>query len=132
MHPKIKIFTKILAQIIKKPYLCITKNEEIKSNQSKIKVMNTIFLSNYRPANDMFTTYDEIAEIERELGLEGKTKEQLTEARNEVVKYYSEAIRVLDSMNERDEAYNTMLAMQSVTAAIDHLKLKAGASVEEL
>lgn len=94
--------------------------------------MNTIFLSNYRPKSDMFTTFGEIDEIKRELGLEGKSKQELSEVRNEVVKYYSEAIKALSAMNESEDAYQTMIAMQSVTATIDHLKLLAGASVEEL
>lgn len=94
--------------------------------------MNTEFLAAYKPANDKFTTFEEVDTIKRELGLDGLDKYQLTDVRNNVVLFYSERMHESEAAGKRDEAYDLMTSMQSVTAAIDHLKLSAGASVCEL
>jgi hypothetical protein len=87
-----------------------------------------IFLKGYEPMNERFTSDEEIAMIARYLGLEGKNGENLCRVRNEVVEFYhdlEDKYRALtNSFN--DLAWRTHDAMMSVTAVIDHYKVKVG------
>ena len=75
------------------------------------------FLNTYKPADEFFTSFEEMHTIRVKLGL---TRDNLKEKRNEVVKFYSDK---MNRQRENGEDYwATMTAMQSVTAVIDHYK----------
>lgn len=85
--------------------------------------MNT-FLNTYKPANERFTSFEEMALIEEKLNLKSV---DLFETRNKVVQFYSDKMQF-----EREHGldyWDTMTAMQSVTAVIDHFKIQKGMPV---
>lgn len=78
--------------------------------------INKEFLKDYTPENNFFTSAKEMKLVESVLQLNDKTYEELTEIRNEVVKFYSE---IMASVS-REESFEYMDALQSVTAVIDN------------
>lgn len=74
------------------------------------------FLKNYKPANDLFTSWDEVRKIGEVLELDGMPLEDMRECRNQVVKLYSDMLE-----DGQDDNYTLMTSMMSVTAAIDHI-----------
>ena len=91
------------------------------------------FLNDYRPADPIFTSFDEVYTIKEkvvaELISENKelTPENVRQVRNQVVKFYD---KFFESCTDfRTENYAKMEALQSVTAAIDYLITKIGGEV---
>jgi hypothetical protein len=74
------------------------------------------FLKNYKPASDLFTSWDEVKKIGEVLELDGMPLEDMRECRNQVVKLYSNMFE-----DGHEDNYTLMTSMMSVTAAIDHL-----------
>ena len=91
------------------------------------------FLNDYRPADPIFTSFDEVYTIKEqvvaELNSENKelTPENVRQVRNQVVKFYD---KFFESCTDfRTENYAKMEALQSVTASIDYLIIKLGGEV---
>ena len=91
------------------------------------------FLNDYRPADPIFTSFDEVYTIKEqvvaELNYENRelTPENVRQVRNQVVKFYD---KFFESCTDfRTENYAKMEALQSVTAAIDYLIIKLGGEV---
>lgn len=98
--------------------------------------MNTIFaesiyefLKNYKPANRMFTSEDEIDLISETLNLPELDAEERCRTRNEVVRYYDELMDaevIYDENGEykcrTDKYWELINSMQSVTTVIDYYK----------
>lgn len=86
------------------------------------KIMNTLFFYNdetkdflkgYTPANEHFTSVDEIKEVTENLCLDlALDAEDVRKIRNSVVLFYTEL--------SRSENRSYMAPMQSVTAVCDH------------
>lgn len=93
-------------------------------------LINTTFLSEYKPANWLFTSKEEMKKINRALPVDdafGMTLEDyaknksfnyLRMIRDQVVEFYSEKIR--KAVRNSDEEKSLIEAMQSVTGVIDH------------
>lgn len=91
------------------------------------------FLNDYRPADPIFTSFDEVYTIKEkvvaELNSENKelTPENVRQVRNQVVRFYD---KFFESYTEtHTENYAKMEALQSVTAAIDYFIIKLGGEV---
>ena len=91
------------------------------------------FLNDYRPADPIFTSFDEVYTIKEkvvaELNSENKeiTPENVQQVRNQVVMFYD---KFFESYTEtHTENYAKMEALQSVTAAIDYFIIKLGGEV---
>ena len=91
------------------------------------------FLNDYRPADPIFTSFDEVHTIKEqviaELNSENKeiTPKNVQQVRNQVVKFYD---KFFESYTEtHTENYAKMEALQSVTAAIDYFIIKLGGEV---
>lgn len=91
------------------------------------------FLNDYRPADPIFTSFDEVHTIKEqviaELNSENKeiTPENVQQVRNQVVKFYDKFFE--SCIDFRTENYAKMEALQSVTAAIDYLITTIGGEV---
>ena len=91
------------------------------------------FLNDYRPADPIFTSFDEVHTIKEqviaELNSENKelTPENVRQVRNQVVKFYDKFFE--SCIDFRTENYAKMEALQSVTAAIDYFIIKLGGEV---
>ena len=91
------------------------------------------FLNDYRPADPIFTSFDEVHTIKEqviaELNSENKeiTPENVQQVRNQAVRFYD---KFFESCTDfRTENYAKMEALQSVTAAIDYFIIKLGGEV---
>lgn len=91
------------------------------------------FLNDYRPADPIFTSFDEVYTIKEkvigELIFEKKevTPENVRQIRNQVVRFYD---KFFESCTDfRTENYAKMEALQSVTAAIDYLITTIGGDI---
>lgn len=82
------------------------------------------FLNTYKPENRRFTTMREIKLIEKELDLRNV---DLFETRNNVVKFYHDKMEF--ERTHGLDYWDTMEAMQSITAVIDHFKVLKGQEV---
>lgn len=92
------------------------------------------FLNDYRPADPIFTSFDEVYTIKEkvigELIFEKKevTPENVRQVRNQVVKFYDKFFEsCTDTRTEK--FYDKMEALQSVTAAIDYLITTIGGDI---
>jgi hypothetical protein len=107
--------------------------EDIRRNQRRLFRATTAYgnmtrdnrlianFTNYRPADDMFTSNAEIEQINRHFGLERRTVESLMALRNNVVDYFDNNYR------QTDERWDRMPWMQSITAVIDeYIRRKGG------
>lgn len=97
------------------------------------------FLNEYTPANEHFTSNEEIARINEVLGLESLDRDGLFHLRNEVVMFYSDAEEKEIKYDENGEYagrterfWSLNNAMMSVTAVIDHYKYSIGVPVSEI
>ena len=92
-------------------------------------LINTIFLSDYRPINSHYTSFEEMEKINRALTINdfGMTLEHyaknnsynyLQMIRDQVVEFYSEKIQ--NAVRNSDEEKYLIEAMQSVTGVIDY------------
>lgn len=79
--------------------------------------MNEVFLANYFPASDIFTSRKEIDMIIENLNINNKTVSELQELRDNVVEYYHPLI---------DIDFSYMSSMQSITSVIDYVKYNKG------
>lgn len=79
--------------------------------------MNEVFLANYFPVDDMFTSRKEIDMIIENLNINNKTVSELQELRDNVVEYYHSLI---------DVDFSYMSSMQSITSVIDYVKYNKG------
>lgn len=85
------------------------------------------WLENYKPEDDHFTSKYEMQEISDNLDLKNKNVEELTEIRNDVVRFYD---RLIDKAgDDRNKIHDFMTSMMSVTAVIDHYKWNEGGEV---
>lgn len=79
------------------------------------------FLKGYAPKSEMFTSVEEMKEVETKLDLKNNS---LRGVRNEVVSFYSELMKIerptIKSMTT-ELYWQYMNAMQSVTAVIDNI-----------
>lgn len=84
------------------------------------------WLKDYKPADDHFTSNEEMEMLTEKLNLENLTDEELQERRDDVVKYYHDL-----KVNEKDrnKAWDYTTAMMSVTAVIDHHKYNRGMEI---
>lgn len=79
------------------------------------------FLREYVPLDKHFTSEKEISLVEKILGLNTLTREELDAVRNTVVMYYEYLMDTEYNVGGRSDTYfNLMLALQSVTAVIDN------------
>lgn len=92
------------------------------------------FLNDYRPADPIFTSFDEVYTIKEqvvaELNSENKeiTPENVQQVRNQVVRFYDKFFEsYTDTRTEK--FYDKMEALQSVTAAIDYLITTIGGDI---
>ena len=94
------------------------RRERIPTNAERKGSVNRIesFLSSYKPKDRSFTSNAEIKKITDVLGLDEMSASELTEARNNVVRYYS---RKMDDGN-----FDFMPSLQSVTSVIDYVKVR--------
>lgn len=85
------------------------------------------FLFGYCPKDDMFTSAEEMQQIEEQLGLKEMDIEGLCYTRDQVVDFYHEKMeeRRLEVCRD-DKWYDLMTAMQSVTAVVDYAKIQLG------
>ena len=86
------------------------------------------WLKDYMPEDRHFTNEFEMRDIANNIGLKKMNKEQLLQIRNNVVDYYSSLFEKLYK-TQREKAYDSDIAMMSVTAVIDHYRWNAGAEV---
>ena len=78
------------------------------------------FLANYRPADEHFTSSEEIEQVAKALNLKEMANEQLHDTRDAVVKLYDEKLDAEFVDGKRTENFwGVMSAMQSVVAVID-------------
>ena len=91
------------------------------------------FLNDYRPADPIYTSFDEVHTIKEqviaELNSENKeiTPENLQQVRNQVVNFYD---KFFESCTDfRNENYAKMEALQSVTAVIDYFIIELGGDI---
>lgn len=91
------------------------------------------FLNDYRPADPIYTSFDEVHTIKEqviaELNSENKeiTPENLQQVRNQVVNFYDKFFE--SCIDFRTENYAKMEALQSVTSAIDYFIIELGGEV---
>lgn len=78
------------------------------------------FLDSYFPKDKMFTSKKEVKKIADTFFLWDKSLYELSGLRNAVVEYYRDKI---------DENFDYMSSMQSITAVIDHFKIRQGGQV---
>lgn len=93
-------------------------------------LINTTFLSEYKPANWLFTSKEEMEKINRVLPVDNDFRMTLEDyakngsynylqmVRDQVVEFYSEKMR--KEVRNSDEEKSLIEAMQSVTGVIDH------------
>lgn len=92
-------------------------------------LINTTFLSDYRPKNWLFTSKEEMEKINRALPVndfgmtledyaKNKSFNYLRMVRDQVVEFYSEKNR--KEVRNSEEEKSLIEAMQSVTSVIDH------------
>lgn len=90
------------------------------------------FLKNYHPADEMFTSFDEIKEIENKLELGNSNVDHVRAKRNAVVVFYHQLRDEEFASNGRrysDAMWNYNTALMSVTAAIDNFLIQNGSEV---
>lgn len=88
-------------------------------------------IDSYRPASRIFTSLEEIEKVKETLNLTTMNIEELHTIRDMIVRHY-DSLYMKMVEQDREEAYDTRIAMMSVTAVIDHCKLSAGATVDEI
>lgn len=88
-------------------------------------------IDSYRPSSWHFTTSEDVDKVIEALYLSCMNLEELHTIRDMVVSHYDSLYEKMVEQ-DRDEAYEIRNAMMSVTAVIDHCKLSAGATVDEI
>jgi hypothetical protein len=78
----------------------------------------------FTPADDMFTSKEEMNQIERNFELAGRSKLDLQNLRDFVVLMYRSWMQE-SRQNDMDLFDKQMAAMQSITAVIDYYKYNA-------
>lgn len=87
--------------------------EMVKFSDEQVK-----FLSEYKTADERWTSQDEMKQVEEALGLRKVERSLLRAIRNSVVKAYH---NLRDSSTSTEERYSMFNSMMSVTAVIDNV-----------